>query len=63
MQDTTTRDYVLTNIDIQNGQYCWTFNLSALEANIDDIIGFPQFTNSYEGRTLFIGGQKSPFIR
>jgi len=60
--DKPLRDFILTNIDQRQGKYCWRINLDAVEKHLEDILGFPQFSTTYGGPTLFLGGDKSLMI-
>jgi hypothetical protein len=56
------RQFVLTNL-VQDGDGIrWRLNLDAFEAQIENILEFPVFHNSYNGPTLFIAGGKSNYI-
>lgn len=63
LQEKPLRDFILTNIDQRNGKIMWRLNLDALGKNLQDIVEFPKFYNSYDGRTVFIAGRNSPQIR
>lgn len=44
------------------GGYYWKFNLPAIHAHYDEIIAELEGNRSYGGPTLFIRGEKSPYI-
>lgn len=56
---------MLITRDAQTGQYAWRANLETLDDYINDIMEFPtQFDNtSTNAETLFIGGEKSNYIK
>jgi len=56
------RNWVLTNLEEEAGQFRWCINLDAISNHLDDILGFPQFETSFHGNSLFIGGGSSPMI-
>jgi pimeloyl-ACP methyl ester carboxylesterase len=41
----------------------WALNLDALEANMADIVGFPDVNGRFTGPALFLRGGKSPYVR
>lgn len=57
------RQFLLTNLEEQNGDYGWRINLDAISNHLEDIMGFPDFNTTYEGPTLFLGGSSSAYIR
>lgn len=62
-QERSVRQFLLTNLVEQNGHYAWRVNLEAISAHLESIMSFPNFENSYEGPTLFLGGASSAYIR
>ncbi|XP_046876162.1 protein ABHD11 [Hypomesus transpacificus] len=62
VKEHSVRQFLLTNLVEQNGQYAWRVNLDAISAHLDDIMSFPDFPNTYEGPTLFLGGASSAYI-
>ncbi|KAM3869355.1 sn-1-specific diacylglycerol lipase ABHD11 [Diretmus argenteus] len=56
------RQFLLSNLVEQNGQYAWRTNLDAISAHLEDIMSFPSFDTTYEGPTLFLGGASSAYI-
>ncbi len=63
LQERSVRQFLLTNLEEQNGHYGWRINLEAISNHLEDIMGFPHFSNTYEGPTLFLGGSSSAYIR
>lgn len=58
------REFLAANLVQRRFGYKWRLNLDAIINNFDYISRFPKFTEEqYEGPTLFIGGEKSPYIR
>jgi len=41
----------------------WRYNLDALEANMPQIMGFPDLVSSYDKTTLFLTGGESDYVR
>lgn len=51
-------------VEAEPGKYKWRVNLPVLEKNfISNIAKFPTTGKTYGGPTLFIGGEKSDYIR
>ncbi|KAA8586819.1 hypothetical protein FQN60_000655 [Etheostoma spectabile] len=61
-QERSVRQFLLTNLVEQNGNYAWRVNLEAISAHLDDIMSFPNFNTVYDGPTLFLGGASSAYI-
>ncbi|XP_049448189.1 protein ABHD11 [Epinephelus fuscoguttatus] len=62
VKERSVRQFLLTNLVEQNGHYAWRVNLEAISAHLDEIMSFPNFDNSYDGPTLFLGGASSAYI-
>ncbi|XP_016376930.1 protein ABHD11-like [Sinocyclocheilus rhinocerous] len=62
VKERSVRQFLLTNLEEQNGHYGWRVNLEAISNHLEDIIGFPDFNTTYEGPTLFLGGSSSAYI-
>ncbi|XP_026090214.1 protein ABHD11-like isoform X1 [Carassius auratus] len=56
------RQFLLANLEEQNGHYGWMVNLEAISNHLEDIMGFPVFNTTFEGPTLFLGGSSSAYI-
>ena len=41
----------------------WRLNLDVLAAEMDKIVGFPDVTGNFEGRTFFLSGAESDYVR
>ncbi|GAB4355325.1 MAG: alpha/beta fold hydrolase [Gammaproteobacteria bacterium] len=59
------RQFLLTNLVSREGRFRWRINLPAIAENLPSIIGFPHVAEggSFRGPTLFLGGERSPYIR
>ncbi|XP_034034060.1 protein ABHD11 [Thalassophryne amazonica] len=62
VEEHSVRQFLLTNLEEQNGHYSWRVNLDAISANLNELISFPDFDTSYDGPTLFLGGASSAYI-
>ncbi|CAG1020918.1 partial Esterase YbfF, partial [Methylococcales bacterium] len=59
------RQFLLQNLILKNGAYCWRVNLDIFANNADYIIGFPE-TNHISPcmkKALFIAGEQSHYIK
>ena len=45
-----------------NNQFQWRFNVPALDAHYIDISDFPEHSNNFSGKTLFVKGENSDYI-
>ncbi|XP_028840772.1 sn-1-specific diacylglycerol lipase ABHD11 isoform X1 [Denticeps clupeoides] len=62
IKEHTVRQFLLTNLVEQNGDYAWRVNLEAISNHMEDILNFPEFNQCYNGPTLFLGGNNSDYI-
>ncbi|XP_031427102.1 protein ABHD11-like [Clupea harengus] len=62
VKERSVRQFLLTNLTEEEGQYSWRVNLDAISNHLQDIMNFPAFNTSYEGPTLFLGGTNSAYI-
>ena len=46
----------------QENSYEWKFNLKDIWANYAEVLGFPEFPDSFEGQTLFLTGGRSNYV-
>lgn len=61
--DPNLRAFLLQNLEVEDGGLRWRINLDALEAGMDNLIGFPDLGSArYDGPALFIGGAKSDYV-
>ena len=58
------RQFVLQNLAYERGVYRWRINLSAMEAGMDDITGFPEPSpgTPYVDPALFVHGERSDYV-
>lgn len=65
--DPGVRAFLLQNLvsDERGGGLRWRVNLAAIEADMADVMGFPdpEPGRAYEGRTLFLAGERSDYVR
>lgn len=54
------RAFLLQSLDVKARQ--WRLNLNALEANMDQIIGFPDVSGRFEKPALFLSGGASDYV-
>jgi len=59
------RQFLLQNLGRENGTFSWRLNLTALDAGMDDIHGFPHIPpgHAYLGPTTFITGGASDYVQ
>jgi pimeloyl-ACP methyl ester carboxylesterase len=60
VDDPTLRSFFTQSLDL-NGRK-WRLNLDVLEAEMPKVIGFPEISGSFEGRTLFLSGSDSDYV-
>ena len=53
--------FFLQSLDAPNQQ--WTLNLETLEAEMPEIMGFPELKTAYQGETLFLSGADSDYVQ
>jgi pimeloyl-ACP methyl ester carboxylesterase len=53
--------FFLQSLDLKDRR--WRLNLDALESNMHHVIGFPEVTGTYEGKTLFLSGANSDYVK
>eukprot|EP01135_Chromosphaera_perkinsii_P004133 Nk52_evm40s270 gene=Nk52_evmTU40s270 len=56
------RMFVLTNLEKNQGVFSWKANLKALVNSYHDVVK-DNFSGLFEGKTLFIRGSKSPYVK
>jgi esterase len=52
--------FLLQSLDLANRR--WKLNLDALEAHMDEVIGFPEVAGRFEGPALFLSGELSDYV-
>ncbi|KAA0720133.1 Protein ABHD11 [Triplophysa tibetana] len=62
VKERSVRQFLLTNLEEQNGKYGWRINLEAISNHLEDLRGFPKFNTTYEGPALFLVGSNSSYI-
>uniref|UniRef100_UPI00398EE32E sn-1-specific diacylglycerol lipase ABHD11 isoform X1 n=1 Tax=Pristiophorus japonicus TaxID=55135 RepID=UPI00398EE32E len=62
IEDSRTREFILTNLVTRDGRYIWRVNLEAIANHLDYLLSFPEFNTPYTAPTLFLGGGNSPYI-
>lgn len=53
--------FLLQSLDVKERR--WRLNLDALEANMADILSFPEIDGRFEGPALFLAGAESSYVR
>ncbi len=54
-------DFLLQSLDMKDKR--WRLNLDVLDAQMDQIVGFPDASGPYEGATLFLSGANSDYVQ
>ncbi len=57
------RAFFLQSLDLKSDPPRWRLNLDALEAEMPKIVGWPPVTGQFPGRTLFVSGAESGYVR
>ncbi|RUO25900.1 alpha/beta hydrolase [Aliidiomarina minuta] len=57
------RQFLLKNLRKDGDNWFWRFNLAALKANYEKLIGAPTSEGQYNGPVLFIRGEKSDYVQ
>jgi pimeloyl-ACP methyl ester carboxylesterase len=58
--DAGIRGFLLQSLDAASGR--WKLNLAALAGEMPSILGFPDYTGSFEGPALFLSGGASDYV-
>ena len=58
--DPEVRDFLLQSLDLKGKR--WKLNLNVLEAEMPQIVGFPEVSGTYEGPVLFLSGADSDYV-
>ncbi|WP_305907397.1 alpha/beta fold hydrolase [Methylomarinum sp. Ch1-1] len=63
--DSSYRQFLLQNLQLEAGEYRWRVDLDIFYRTADNIIGFPDVegVTPYSEKTLFLGGEHSDYIR
>lgn len=59
--DASLRAFFLTSLDLRERR--WKLNLPVLAAEMPKIVGWPDVTGRFEGRTLFLSGAESHYVK
>ena len=60
IEDPGVRAFLLQSLDVKARR--WRLNLDVLADEMDQIIGFPDVTGSFDGPTLFLSGGNSDYV-
>ncbi len=60
IEDPMVKSFLLQSLDLKEKK--WRLNLGVLASEMDKIVGFPDVTGSFEGKTLFLSGQNSDYV-
>jgi esterase len=61
--DDMLRAFLLQNLLSEEGHFRWRINLAAIGANIAALVGFPEGGTPFTGKTAFLSGERSNYIR
>lgn len=61
--DDGVRLFLLQNLRQKNGQWYWLANLELLHNNLDTLGAFPVPNTTFDGKVLWMGGSRSPYIQ
>lgn len=61
--DPGVRAFLLQSLDLKEDPPRWRLNLDVLEAEMDRIVGWPGTGGTFGGRTLFLTGAESDYVR
>jgi pimeloyl-ACP methyl ester carboxylesterase len=56
------RSFLLKNLVRTNDQYSWRLNIDAIESNYQEIRGYPEDGEPFDGPSFFIAGERSDYI-
>jgi len=60
VDDPTVRAFLLQSLDVKAQE--WRLNLDVLRVQMDDIIGFPKVSGTFDGLTVFLSGAASDYV-
>ncbi len=65
VEDERLRQFLLQNLVREGEGFRWRVNLAAIDANMDSLVGFPDFEAGiqYHGPTCFLAGGRSRYVR
>jgi pimeloyl-ACP methyl ester carboxylesterase len=61
--DPALRAFFLQSLDLRAAPPRWRLNLDVLEAEMPKIVGWPAIDARFPGRTLFLSGERSGYVR
>ncbi len=61
--DAGLRAFFLQSLDLRATPPRWRLNFDVLEAEMPNIVGWPQVSGQYDGRTLFLTGSESSYVK
>jgi pimeloyl-ACP methyl ester carboxylesterase len=61
--DAAVRAFFLQSLDLKADPPRWRLNLDVLEAEMPKIVGWPETEAQFPGRTLFLSGARSDYVR
>ena len=65
IQELSYRQFLLQNLVLNHGKYCWRIDLDIFNSAGPDIIAFPgiKSVKPFNGKVLFLAGAQSSFIK
>jgi pimeloyl-ACP methyl ester carboxylesterase len=59
------RQFLLQNVVLKEGEYCWRIDLDIFASTADNIIAFPETSALaiYAGKALFLAGETSSYVQ
>ena len=60
VEDPVVRSFLLQSLDLRAGR--WRLNLDALDAGMDDTVGWHSPAGTFDGPTLFLAGGESDYV-
>ena len=61
--DAALRAFFLQSLDLKATPPEWRLNLNVLQSEMPKIVGWPGTKGAFDGRTLFLTGSDSPYVR
>ena len=61
--DAALRAFFLQSLDLRSAPPRWRLNLNVLQTYMPQIVGWPDITAQFQGRTLFLSGGKSHYVQ
>lgn len=57
------RQFLLTNLEADGDDWRWRIPLETIDRSLETITGFPDLTGRFDGPTLFLHGERSPYVQ